>query len=89
MSVKPAIYSFPPFWTKQRNETTGASLCLSPFCLALFGLVFEGRGRAEKQRKEDWVLWIIGYTKEKRITELIVEKELKVCFFAFLLFALF
>lgn len=32
----------------------------------------------EKQRKEDWVAWIIAYTKEKRITELIVEKELKV-----------
>lgn len=35
----------------------------------------------ERLRKEDWVAWVIAYTKGKRITELIVERELKVSLF--------
>jgi hypothetical protein len=33
---------------------------------------------AEKQRKEDWVQWIITHTKAKKMNELFVGKELKV-----------
>lgn len=51
--VPPALYNFPPFFSRQRNQTI------------------------EKQRKEDWVQWIIAWTKGRRLTELIVEKELK------------
>lgn len=52
-SVKPpAIYSFPPFFTRQRNEAL------------------------EKQRKEDWVGWIVTWAKARRMTELLVEREL-------------
>lgn len=30
----------------------------------------------EKQRKEDWVAWILAYTQAKRMSELLLDKEL-------------
>lgn len=50
---RPAVYNFPPFYTKQRNQQT------------------------ERQRKEDWLKWVIQWAREKRQTELLVEKETK------------
>lgn len=49
---RPAIYSFPPFFTKQRNQ------------------------EVELQRKDDWVKWIVQWARERKRTEILVEKEL-------------
>lgn len=49
----PPIFSFPPFFTRQRNQET------------------------ERQRKDDWVKWIVQWAQANQKTELIVEEQLK------------
>jgi hypothetical protein len=71
----PPIYSFPPFFTRQRNQVQLLLSCQRILFYSVYlrlSLCFQ---TTEKQRKEDWVKWIITWTKAKRVTELLVERE--------------